>query len=167
MTDLLDGIPGHLLNFLKTHNIDLDFLAPGVPMSTVPTAAAAIGVPEEQILKTLLFAGDDGTYVVAIANGTRRIERKRLVAAASVPTLRPANPADVLAVTGYPAGGVAPLGLPAAVPVIVDAATAELSFAYGGGGQESLLLRVQISDVIRYNNALVADITERPKHATR
>ena len=77
---------------------------------------------------------------------------------------RPASPADVIAVTGYPAGGVAPLGLPAAVPVIVDAATAALTVAYGGGGQEHLLLRVQISDVIRCNNALVADITERPEH---
>jgi Cys-tRNA(Pro) deacylase len=167
MTDLPDGIPEHLLQLLRKHDLALEFLAPGVPMPTVPAAAAAIGVPEDQILKTLLFAGDDGAYVVAIANGTRRIERKRLEEVASVRTLRPANPDDVLAETGYPAGGVAPLGLPAAVPVIVDAATAELSFAYGGGGQESLLLRVRISDVIRYNNALVADITERPKHSTR
>ena len=69
----------------------------------------------------------------------------------------------VLAVTGYPAGGVSPLGLPASVPVIVDAATAELRFAYGGGGQDLLLLRVHVSDVIRCNNALVADITEHPR----
>jgi hypothetical protein len=51
--------------------------------------------------------------------------------------------------------------------VIVDATAAELSFAYGGGGHESLLLRVQIADVIRCNNALVADITGRPKDAAR
>ena len=167
MTDLPAGIPGHLLNFLRTHDIELDFLAPGVPMPTVPAAAAAIDVPEEQILKTLLFAGDEGAHVVAIANGTRRIDRSRLAHAAAMRKPRPANPADVIAVTGYPAGGVAPLGLPAAVPVIIDAATAELRFAYGGGGHESLLLRVQISDVIRYNNALVADITERPDYAAR
>ena len=76
---------------------------------------------------------------------------------------RPAKPADVLAVTGYPAGGVAPLGLPASIPVIVDAATAQLTVAYGGGGQEHVLLRVRVSDVIRCNNALIADITERPE----
>ena len=69
--------------------------------------------------------------------------------------------------TGYPAGGVAPLGLPESVPVIVDAATAALTVAYGGGGQEHLLLRVRISDVIRCNNALVADVTERPEHTAR
>jgi prolyl-tRNA editing enzyme YbaK/EbsC (Cys-tRNA(Pro) deacylase) len=132
-------------------------------MPTVTLAARALGVPEAQILKTLLFASDAGNYVVVIANGTRRIDRGRLADAAAIRRPRPANSADVITVTGFPAGGVAPLGLPASIPVIVDAATAALSFAYGGGGHERLLLRVQISDVIRCNNALVADITELPK----
>jgi prolyl-tRNA editing enzyme YbaK/EbsC (Cys-tRNA(Pro) deacylase) len=67
-----------------------------------------------------------------------------------------------MSVTGYPAGGVAPLGLPGSIPVIVDAATAALTIAYGGGGNEHLLLRVQVSDVIRCNSAVVAEIAERP-----
>ena len=159
------GVPEHLLEFLRNHGLESNFVAPGVPMSTVPLAAQAIGVPEDQILKTLLFVGDPGEFVIAIANGTRRIDHGRLAHATAIRKPRPANPADVIAVTGYPAGGVAPLGLPAAVPVIVDAATAKLSFAYGGGGQEHLLLRVRITDVIRCNNALVAAITERSKHA--
>ena len=136
-------------------------------MPTVPLAAQAIGVPEGHILKTLVFVGDSGEFVVAIANGTRRIDRTRLAEAAAICKPRPASSTDVLAVTGYPAGGVAPLGLPPTVPVIVDAATAALGAAYGGGGQEHLLLRVQVSDVIRCNNALVADITQRPKNAVR
>jgi Cys-tRNA(Pro)/Cys-tRNA(Cys) deacylase len=167
MTDLPDGVPRHLLAFLRKHDVDFQFVAPGVPMPTVLTAAAALGVPAELILKTLLFAGDEGAHVVAIANGTNRIERDRLAAAAAIRKPRPANPADVIAVTGYPAGGVAPLGLPESLPVIVDAKAAALTFAYGGGGQEHLLLRVNVSDVIRCNNALVADITELPKDGAR
>jgi len=159
------GVPEHLLQFLNEHNLDFEFMAPGEPMPTVLTAAAAVGVSPDLILKTLLFAGDDGAYVVVIANGTRRIDRSRLAAAAAMREPHPAKPTEVLAVTGYPAGGVAPLGLPASIPVIVDAATAALTFAYGGGGHEDLLLRVDVSDVIRCNDALVADIAERPKHA--
>jgi prolyl-tRNA editing enzyme YbaK/EbsC (Cys-tRNA(Pro) deacylase) len=162
-----DGVLEHLLEFVRDHDLEVDFISPGVPMPSVPLAAQAIGVPEDQILKTLLFAGADGDFVVVIANGTRRVDCGRLADAAAIRKPRPANSADVIAVTGFPAGGVAPLGLPASVPVIVDAATAALSFAYGGGGQEHLLLRVQIPDVIRCNNALVADITERPDHTAR
>jgi Cys-tRNA(Pro)/Cys-tRNA(Cys) deacylase len=159
--------PPHLRAFLTEHGVDAVFVAPGVPMPTVPLAARAAGVPQDHILKTLLFVGDSGEFVIAIANGTRRVDRKRLAQAAVMLKPRPAHPADVMTVTGYPAGGVAPLGLPAAVPVIVDAATAALTVAYGGGGQEHLLLRVQVSDVIRCNNALVAEITERLKLAVR
>jgi Cys-tRNA(Pro) deacylase len=159
--------PPHLREFLEERGIESSFVAPGSPMPTVPLAAQAIGVPEDQILKTLVFVGDAGEFVIAIANGTRRIDRNRLAHAAKMRTARAANPANVVAVTGYPAGGFSPMGLPAAVPVIVDAATAELRFAYGGGGQEHLLLRVRISDVIRCNNALVADITEGPERSAR
>jgi len=158
-----DSVPDHLLEFLESHGLAIDFMSPGVPMPTVPLAARAIGVPEDQILKTLLFVGDDSDYVVVIVNGTRRVDCTRLAQAAAIRKPRPASPADVVAVTGFPAGGVAPVGLPTSIPVIVDAATAALSFAYGGGGHEHLLLRVQISDVIRCNSALVADITERPE----
>jgi len=167
MIHIPEGVPEHLLDFLRNHGLEIDFVAPGVPMPSVPLAARAIGVPEDQILKTLLFVGDAGDYVVVIANGTRRIDRSRLAHAAGIRKPRPANPDDIVGVTGYPAGGVASLGLPSSVRVIVDAATAALSFAYGGGGQPHLLLRVQISDVIRCNNALVADITQCPEHASR
>ena len=162
-----DGVPEHLLEFLKNHGLDVDFVAPGVPMPSVALAAEVIGVPEDQILKTLLFASDDGDFVVVIANGTHRIDRDLLADAATMRKPRPAKPDDVIAVTGYPAGGVSPLGLPTSVPVIVDTATAALSFAYGGGGQEHLLLRVQISDVIRCNNARVAAVTQRPDNTAR
>ncbi len=167
MTAYSAGVPPHLLEFLTRHGLDFELVAPGVPMPTVSLAAQAIGVPEDHILKTLVFVGDAGEFVVAIANGTRRVDSTRLAAVAALRNPRPANPADVLAVTGYPAGGVAPLGLPASVRVIVDAATAALDVAHGGGGQEHLLLRVQVADIIRCNNALVADITERPKQAGR
>jgi Cys-tRNA(Pro) deacylase len=159
--------PRRLRAFLEKHGIEARFVAPGVPMPTVQLAAQAIGVPEEQILKTLLFADDGDDFVVVIANGTRRIDRGQLADAATMRNPRPAKPEDVMAVTGYPAGGVAPLGLPTSVRVIVDEATAALSFACGGGGQEHLLLRVKISDIIRCNNALVAAVTERPDHTAR
>jgi Cys-tRNA(Pro) deacylase len=159
--------PPHLRAFLEEHGIDARFVAPGSPMPTVPLAAQAIGVPEDHILKTLVFVGDSGDFVVAIANGTNRIDRKLLANTALMRKPRPATPGDVFVLTGYPAGGVAPVGLPPSVPVIVDAATAALDIGYGGGGDEHLLLRIRVSDVIRCNNALVADITERPKQDAR
>ena len=154
--------PAHLRSFLEERGIEASFVAPGSPMPTVPLAARAIGVPEDHVLKTLVFIGASGEFVVAIANGTNRIDRSLLARASGTRKPRPATPDDILALTGYPVGGVAPVGLPASVPVIVDAATAALDIAYGGGGDEHLLLRIRVSDVIQCNNAVIASITERP-----
>ena len=159
MSDPASLAPPRLAAFLKRHGVDAQFVAPGVPVPTVLTAAAALGVPEEQILKTLLFASGS-LYVVAIANGSARIDRSLLAEASCLAKPRPASPDVVAAVTGYPAGGVSPLGLPEALPVIVDIGVARVPVAYGGGGREDLLLRLATADVIRLNNALVRRIVE-------
>jgi prolyl-tRNA editing enzyme YbaK/EbsC (Cys-tRNA(Pro) deacylase) len=158
MSDLANDAPPQLVAFLRQHRIDAEFIAPGVPMPTVSSAAAAIGVPQEQILKTLLFQDVDGRHVVAIANGARRVERQLLEKASGLTRPRAASPDAVAVVTGYPAGGVSPLGLPAGTLVVVDVGVAALPIAYGGGGHEHLLLRVRPADIIRLNAAVVARI---------
>ena len=162
MTTFPSHAPAQLLAFLIEHEIEAQFIAPGTPMPTVVAAAAALGVPEEQILKTVLFAAEDDAYVVAVASGTRRINRERLAQAANLARPRAASPTTVFAVTGYPAGGVAPLGLPAGLPVIVDEHVAALSLAFAGGGTDDLLLQLNPADVIQHNNAKVAQIVDEP-----
>lgn len=153
-------VPVHLAAFLDRHRLETDFLTAGVPMPTVPSAAAAIGVPEAEILKTLLFTASDGSFVIAIANGPRRISPRLLGRAAGLERLRPASPERVQDITGYPAGGVAPFALPDNIPVVVDVGVSTLPVAYAGGGSEEILLRVRPDDVIRLNRAKVAQITE-------
>lgn len=150
--------PAHLLAFLAEHGVDHDIVAPGVPMPTVPAAAAAIGARAEQILKTLLFDDRNGKFVIAVACGTGRVDRARLAAVTGIEKLRVADAADVLRVTGYPAGGVAPLALPPHLPVVVDSTVMELPVAWGGAGREELLLRVAPADIVRLNNATIAEI---------
>lgn len=158
MIPLFPDVPPQLIEFLARHAVDHEFSVPGVPMPTVSLAAQAIGVEEAQILKTLVFAAPNGEFVVAVANGNERIDRKRLAEVAGVAKLRPASPADVLVATGYEAGGVSPLGLPPGTKVVVDSATARLGEAFGGGGREDVLLRIRVADIVRLNAATVADI---------
>ena len=159
MTQPADHAPPHLLAFIAQHDIRVELIAPGAPMPTVASAAAALRVAEELILKTLLFASN-GEFVIAIANGTKRVSAKLLAQASGLSAPRPAKPEIVQTVTGYPAGGVAPIALPAGLPVIVDAAAAALPWAFGGAGREELMLGIAPADVVRLNHATVARIVE-------
>ena len=118
-----------LLALLRSEGIDAALIAPGCPMPTVARAAAAIGVSEEQIVKSLLFQDAGGRLVLAIAAGTARVDRRLLAKAAQLDRPRLADPATVLDATGYPAGGVPPVGHRTAIPVVIDRRAAALAIA--------------------------------------
>jgi prolyl-tRNA editing enzyme YbaK/EbsC (Cys-tRNA(Pro) deacylase) len=148
-----------LVAYLRKRDVDAELVTPGVPMPTVPLAAAAIGVAADQIIKSLLFRDGRGELVLAIASGTARIDRARLAAATGLDRPRLADPATVLAATGFPAGGVAPVAHATPVRVVIDRRAAALEVVYGGGGSEDALLRIRPRDIIRLTNAEVVDIT--------
>ena len=133
---------------------------------TVPAAAAALGVDPEQIIKTLLFllqpqdeaAGGNGSdnAVVVISHGERRVQAKLLAAHLGVSKRRvKLAPAEtVLALLGYPAGGVPPFGHRYVLPVVLDASvtTAAARFGgvlYGGGGDDRTMMQVGLEELAR------------------
>lgn len=138
--------------------IDGEIIRPGVPTPTVPDAARALGVEEHQILKSLLFANEDGGEVLAIALGPNRVSVEKLAAASGLQGLRLAKPAFVQQRTGYSVGAMPPVGHEPPLNVIVDRRLTALDVVYGGGGQVDTLLRIQPTEILRHTGATVADI---------
>ena len=155
---------GHprLRAFLAENGEQAEIVAPGVPMPTVPLAAAAIRVRDEQIIKSVLFEDRAGAVVLAIACGTARIDRRRLADVAGIPGLKLAGAETVLAATGFPAGGVSPIGHANRFPVVIDRRVMEQNVVFGGAGTEDTLLRIAPSDIARLTNAVIADIAGPP-----
>ena len=73
-------------------------------------AAAAIGVPAEQVFKTLLAVVDGGPLVVGIVPVDRQLDLKALAKAAGGKPASRAAPAAAERATGYGVGGSSPLG---------------------------------------------------------
>ena len=139
--------------------LDARIVSPGTPMPTVPLAAAAVGCTNDQIIKTVVFATPDGRAVIAIANGTRRIDRLRLAGAARVESLKLAKPEFVLDRTGYPAGGVSPIGIrDVHAPVIIDSAVLAQRIVFGGAGTENDLLEIETTELLALTGACVCPI---------
>lgn len=158
ITGTQHGGEARLRAYLAATDTIAEILAPAVPMPTVPLAAAAIGVREDQIIKSVLFQTRSGEVALAIASGTARIDRQLLSQVTGLPSLKLADAATVLAATGYPAGGVAPIGHATSFPVVIDQRVMELDVVYGGAGSEETLLRISPVDIERLTGAIVADI---------
>ena len=146
---------------LKSLGLDAAIVSPGQPMPTVPLAAEAVDCTVDQIIKTVVFIDPDGEPVIAIASGTRRINRQKLASAAGIAMVRLAAPEFVLQQTGYPAGGVSPIGIRnQAARIVIDIRVLDQSEVYGGAGTEDDLLRIRTDDLVKATGGNLASITD-------
>ena len=153
-------MPTMLERAIADGSLNAEIIRPGVPTPTVPAAAAALGVDESSILKSLLFLDPGGVAVLAIATGSSRVDRVRLAAVAGVERLKLAPPEEVKRRTGYPVGGAAPVCHATPLRVIVDRRLLALDIVYGGGGTADSLLKITPREIVRVTSATVAEIVE-------
>lgn len=121
-------------------------------------AAAALGVPPGEVLKTLMVKADGKPACVVLASD-REVSMKRLAATLGAKTAEMMKPADAERITGYRVGGVSPFGQKRVVSTVIDAEAAALPAAFVNGGQRGLQARLAPADLVRVLNAQVAAIS--------
>lgn len=150
----VDPYAARLAAWTRAHGVDAEQLAFEASTHSVAEAAAAVGASAEDFVKSIcLVAGD--ALVVAVVKGEDRASATRvgaLVGAAA----RLATPAEMLARTGYPAGGTPPFGFEARF--LVDERVMERAFVYAGGGSDRALVRVAPGEMLRANGGAVARV---------
>ena len=153
--------PQDLESYLTEHQIDGELIHLSVPTPTVETAAEAVSVSPDQIVKSLLFL-IDGQPALVIASGLGRIDRRLLGSHFGVSRKKTsfADAETVLTLTGYPVGAVPPLGHREKIRVLVDPSVLEHETVYGGGGSETSLLRLKSQDILNHNQAEVVPLQQ-------
>ncbi len=150
--------PMNLDGLIAALGIDAELISVGRETTTAQMAAEALGVPIDVVVKTILFQAKNGALVLMVAQGTGRVDTKKLAEITGTDGWRLAKPDVVLDATGYPAGGTPPVGLKQKIRMIVDAKAAVLAEAYAGGGSHNVMLRIKPSDIIRINDAEIHDV---------
>ena len=150
MTQPAPLTPSDLAVHIREAGIAAEIVPMTVETPTVPAAAAALGVTAAQIIKSLLFIVRDAPVLV-IASGDAIVDRRVLAERHGVgkKQIKLADAATVLALTGYPVGGVPPFGHRQPVPALLDAAIRGWEVIYGGGGDDRTLLRVTPHELAR------------------
>ena len=84
------------------------------------TVARKIGMPPEQVFKTLLTTGGQGVYVFAVIPGNAEVDFKKLARAAGLRKAEMVPLREVQPLTGYVRGGVTVFGARKPFPIYVD-----------------------------------------------
>lgn len=120
-------------------------------------AAAAIGVPPEQVFKTLCVRIDDA-LAVAMVPVDRQLSLKAVAAALGGKRAVMAQPADAERATGYVVGGISPLGQRTRLPTVLDHTATQFATVYISGGRRGLDIGLAPDDLIALTHATTAPI---------
>jgi Cys-tRNA(Pro) deacylase len=131
-----------------------------VPTATAAQAAAAIGCELGAIVKSLCFT-IDGRPVLVLAAGDRRVDSKALrrIFGVSKKKVKIADPATVLAATGYPVGGVPPVGHPEPLPTLLDESLARFEIVYAAAGSSDTIFPIRYEALVEVTGGEVHALT--------
>lgn len=121
-------------------------------------AAGALGLPDEQVFKTLLV-DVDGSLVVAVAPVGSQLSMKRVAAAVGGKRAAMCEPERAERSSGYVVGGISPFGQRRALPTVVDDSVERFGVVYVSGGRRGMDLGVGPTDLVDLLDAVVAPLT--------
>lgn len=123
-------------------------------------AAQAVGMPPEQVFKTLVARGEKRGVLVFCIPVCCALDLKKAAKAAGDKKVEMVHMKELLGLTGYIRGGCSPIGMKKSYPTFIDE-TAELfdeiAVSAGMRGQQLIL---GPDDLIHYADITVCDLTE-------
>jgi prolyl-tRNA editing enzyme YbaK/EbsC (Cys-tRNA(Pro) deacylase) len=145
--------------FLREHAADarLEEFPEGTP--TAAAAARAVGCDASEIVKSLVFFCD-GAAVLALVPGDCRADPGKVALAAGAGGARIARQEEVLAVTGFEPGAVAPFPVPNVTRVLVEQALLLQETVWVGAGSSRHMAGLAPLDLVRLAKAVPADLAE-------
>lgn len=120
-------------------------------------AAAALGLREEQVFKTLIVSVD-GALAVAIVPVANRLDLKAIAAAVGGKKATLADPALAEKRTGYVVGGISPVGQRSRIRTVLDESATEYPTIFVSGGRRGFDIEIAPSDLLAVTEATTAAI---------
>lgn len=136
---------------LRSYEVDPDDL-------TAETVAAKIGLPAEQVFKTLVARGDRHGVCFAVVPGNGRLDLKGLAKLTGDRKIETVPLKEVQPLTGYIRGGVTVLGAKKAYPVFVDETIELFDTVSISAGMRGLQILLSPTDYLRATEGRVGCI---------
>lgn len=135
-----------------------------IPYTVDENDLAATHVAEElgediaQVFKTLVLKGDRNGHFVCVIPGDREVDLKKAAKLSGNKSAQMIPMKELLPTTGYIRGGCTPIGMKKRFPTFIHQSCEAFAYIFISAGVRGLQLKIDPRDVIRYTEAMVADL---------
>jgi len=133
---------------LKTYPVDEEHL-------DAVHVAKEVGMPPEQVFKTLCVRGDKTGVIFAVIPGNGELDLKTLAKTSGNKRCEMVHLKEVLPLTGYIRGGCSPLGAKKKYPVFMDETCRMFDCIAVSAGMRGMQILTAPGDLIRATGAAV------------
>jgi Cys-tRNA(Pro)/Cys-tRNA(Cys) deacylase len=128
--------------------------------------AEAVGLPSQQVYKTLVVLRPQGKPMLIMIAGDRELDLKRVAKAVGEKKVHMASHNEAEALTGLQVGGISALALlNRPFDVFLDRPASELSHLLVSAGKRGINLRLAVPDLIRVTRARIIEATAQAEHS--
>lgn len=121
--------------------------------------ADQLGLPHEQVFKTLVTVGKTGAHYVFVIPIAREIDFKKAARAVGEKSLEMLPLKELTKVTGYVRGGCTSVGMKKQFPTVIQQEAQAMELIYISGGKLGMQLQLSPMDLKKVTAAVFADIT--------
>jgi Cys-tRNA(Pro) deacylase len=145
--------------FLVKHGVAFtEHLYEYVEHGGTTVSSSALGVPEHDVVKTLVMETDKGEPLVVLMHGDRKVATKELARVAGAKRIFPCKPEVAQRHSGFLVGGTSPFGTRKAMPVYLERTVLDLPRIYINGGRRGYLLGMLSAELVRVLSPTLVDV---------
>ena len=124
-------------------------------------AAVHLGIPADQLFKTLVTTDTQGGYYVFCIPSGRELDLKKAAQAVSVKRIEMLPQKELLKLTGYVHGGCSPVGMKKLLPTVVDESYGDWETVLVSAGRLGMLMELEPGQLIKAVKAQVRDVLKQ------
>jgi Cys-tRNA(Pro) deacylase len=121
-------------------------------------SSASMGVPERQVIKTLVMENEQAEPLIVLMHGDRKVSTKELARQAGMKRIAPCKPEVASRHSGYLIGGTSPFGTRKRMPIYLERSVLELPRIYINGGRRGYLVGMDASELVRLLSPTLVEV---------
>ena len=121
-------------------------------------SSAALGVPEHQVVKTLVLEDEAKEPLIVLMHGDKQVSTRNLARQIGARSVQPCKPEVADRHSGYQVGGTSPFGTRRAMKVYMERTILDLPRIWINGGRRGFLVSLDPKEAARVLEPVLVDV---------